>query len=379
MQLPAAQFPFRYDNFSYTIDIPYTSEKTLEEQLPSVETIVRDPMQTTDSVHYLLPNGDIQVDITVTAPNGENQAIYSLVFHFMKPTDATLVNILINDEELLGFLPLQTEYMYAHPYGSDSTAFFSATDVEALLSDPLATYTVTENEEGTIFIRVIAQDGNTEITYIIMQSIAKDNDCLLSAILLGDTQDSLRGFDPEVTFYTYYLREGATTTPLVEAIPHSENAEVSIREVAAGDTCMIIVTADDGSEMRYYIHFAISTISETLEPTANDVVIKRLPGTNQLFVGTIRKDVYFALFDQNGRVLFHQQIPTADPNDIQMVDDLEKGQRLNDIYDSRSGLIVDIELNQIYFYTFLYGDKTFMQMLKGDTAKKLKSGKIICQ
>ncbi|MBO7457113.1 MAG: hypothetical protein J6T71_04765 [Paludibacteraceae bacterium] len=379
VQLPAAQFPFRYDNFSYTIDIPYTSEKTLEEQLPSVETIVRDPMQTTDSVHYLLPNGDIQVDITVTAPNGENQAIYSLVFHFMKPTDATLVNILINDEELLGFLPLQTEYMYAHPYGSDSTAFFSATDVEALLSDPLATYTVTENEEGTIFIRVIAQDGNTEITYIIMQSIAKDNDCLLSAILLGDTQDSLRGFDPEVTFYTYYLREGATTTPLVEAIPHSENAEVSIREVAAGDTCMIIVTADDGSEMRYYIHFAISTISETLEPTANDVVIKRLPGTNQLFVGTIRKDVYFALFDQNGRVLFHQQIPTADPNDIQMVDDLEKGQRLNDIYDSRSGLIVDIELNQIYFYTFLYGDKTFMQMLKGDTAKKLKSGKIICQ
>ena len=379
VQLPAAQFPFRFDNFSYTIDIPYTAEKTLEEQLPSVETVVRDPMQTTDSVHYLLPNGDIQVDITVTAPNGENQAIYSLVFHFMKPTDATLVNILINDEELPGFMSLQTEYMYAHPYGSDSTAFFSATDVEALLSDPLATYTVTENEEGTIFIRVIAQDGNTEITYIIMQSIAKDNDCLLSAILLGDTQDSLRGFDPEVTFYTYYLREGATTTPLVEAIPHSENADVSIREVAAGDTCMIIVTADDGSEMRYYIHFAISAISETLEPTANDVVIKRLPGTNQLFVGTIRKDVYFALFDQNGRVLFHQQIPTADPNDIQMVDDLEKGQRLNDIYDSRSGLIIDIELNQIYFYTFLYGDKTFMQMLKGDTAKKLKSGKIICQ
>lgn len=379
VQLPAAQFPYRPDVYSYTIGIPYSADKTIEEQLPSVETVVRDPMQTTDSVHYLLPNGDIQVDITVTAPNGENQAIYSLVFHFMKPTDATLVNILINDEELPGFMSLQTEYMYAHPYGSDSTAFFSATDVEALLSDPLATYTVTENEEGTIFIRVIAQDGNTEITYIIMQSIAKDNDCLLSAILLGDTQDSLRGFDPEVTFYTYYLREGATTTPLVEAIPHSENADVSIREVAAGDTCMIIVTADDGSEMRYYIHFAISAISETLEPTANDVVIKRLPGTNQLFVGTIRKDVYFALFDQNGRVLFHQQVPTADPNDIQMVDDLEKGQRLNDIYDSRSGLIIDIELNQIYFYTFLYGDKTFMQMLKGDTAKKLKSGKIICQ
>ena len=248
-----------------------------------------------------------------------------------------------------------------------------------MLSDPLATYTVTENEEGTIFIRVIAQDGNTEITYIIMQSIAKDNDCLLSAILLGDTQDSLRGFDPEVTFYTYYLREGSTTTPLVEAIPHSENADVSIREVAAGDTCMIIVTAEDGTEMRYYIHFAISSIIETQEPTANDVVVKRLPGTNQLFVGTIRKDVYFALFDQNGRRLYYNQVPTADPNDAELVNDLITDERLNDVIDTRSGLIVDIEPNQIYFYTFLYGDKTIVQMLKGDTAKKLKSGKIICQ
>ena len=376
VQLPAAQFPFRYDKYSYTIDIPYSAEKPLEEQLPSVETIVRDPQQMTDSVHYLLPNGDIQVDITVTAPNGENQAIYSLVFHFLKPTDATLVNVLIKDEELVGFLPLQTEYMYAHPYGSDSTDFFSAADVQALLSDPLATYTITDNEEGTIFIRVVAQDGNTEITYTISQSIAKDNDCFLSAILLDG--DSISNFASDVTFYTYYLREGATA-PGVEAIPHSENAEVSVREVSAGDTCMIIVTADDGSEMHYYIHFAISSINETLEPTANDVVIKRLPGTNQLFVGTIRKDVHFALFDQNGRRLFYEKVPTADPNDVDLVEDLVTGERLNDVLNTGSGLIVDINPGQIYFYTFLYGDKTFMQMLKGDTAKRLVSGKIICQ
>ena len=376
VQLPAAQFPFRYDKYSYTIDIPYSAEKPLEEQLPSVETIVRDPQQMTDSVHYLLPNGDIQVDITVTAPNGENQAIYSLVFHFLKPTDATLVNVLIKDEELPGFLPLQTEYMYAHPYGSDSTDFFSAADIEALLSDPLATYTITENEEGTIFIRVVAQDGNTEITYTIMQSIAKDNDCLLSTILLDG--DTISNFASDITFYTYYLREGATA-PGVEAIPHSENAEVSVREVSAGDTCMIIVTADDGSEMHYYIHFAISSINENLEPTANDVVIKRLPGTNQLFVGTIRRDVHFALFDQNGRRLYYNKVPTADPNDVDLVEDLVTGERLNDVLNTGSGLIVDINPGQIYFYTFLYGDKTFMQMLKGDTAKRLVSGKIICQ
>ncbi len=376
-KFPAAQFPYRSDVYSYTIDIPYTADKPLYEQLPDIETVVYDPEQSVDTIYYMLPNGDIQVDVTVTAPNGENQAIYSLVFHFLKPTDATLVNILINDEELVDFLPLQTEYIYVHPYGSDSTAFFTADEVEALLSDSLATYTITGNDEGTIFIRVVAQDGTTEITYIIMQTIGKDNNCLLEDLTLDGV--TIEGFDSETTFYTYYLRAGATTTPAVDAIAESENATVSIREVSAGDTCLVTCIADDGSVMRYYIYFAISDIDETLEPTANDVVIKRLPGTNQLFVGTIRNDVYFLLMDQNGRNLFYEKIPTADPNDVQIVDDLENKQRLNDIVNSRSGLTIDIEQNRIYFYTFLYGDKTIIQMLKGDTAKKLKSGKLICQ
>ena len=376
-KFPAAQFPYRSDVYSYTINLPYTADKSLYEQLPEIETVVYDQEQSVDTIYYMLPNGDIQVDITVTAPNGENQAIYSLVFHFLKPTDATLVNILINDEELVDFLPLQTEYIYVHPYGSDSTAFFTADEVEALLSDSLATFTVTGNDEGTIFIRVVAQDGTTEITYIIMQTIGKDNNCLLEDLTLDGV--TIEGFDSEITFYTYYLRAGATTTPAVDAIAESENATVSIREVSAGDTCLVTCIADDGSVMRYYIYFAISDIDETLEPTANDVVIKRLPGTNQLFVGTIRNDVYFLLMDQNGRNLFYEKIPAADPNDVQIVDDLENKQRLNDIVNSRSGLTIDIEQNRIYFYTFLYGDKTIIQMLKGDTAKKLKSGKLICQ
>lgn len=375
--LPATQFPFRPEEFSYTINLSYSATMTISEQLPTIETVKYDALQKTDTTYYLLENGDVRVDITVTAPNGEDQAVYSLIFHFLKPTDATLVNILLKDEELAGFLPSQTEYTYVHPYGSDVTDFFTAADVEALLSDKLATYTITQNEEGTLFIRVVAQDGKTEITYIIMQIIGKDNNCLLSLITLDG--DTIEGFDSNVTFYTYYLREGATTTPVVDAIPESENAEVSIREVSAGDTCMIICTAADGSVMRYYVYFAISSINESLEPTGNDVVIKRLPGTNQLFVGTIRKDVYFLLMDENGRNLVYELIPTADPNDAQIVDDLELGARLNDITDSRSGLVIDVNPGQLYFYTFLYGDKTIIQMFKGDTSKKLKSGKIICQ
>ena len=371
-------YPFRPEIYSYTINIPYSADKPLEAQLPAIEPIVYDIQQTTDSVHHFMDNGDIRVDITVTAPDGENQAIYSLTFHFIKPSDATLVNILLKGTELPNFLPQVTEYTYAHPFGTTTADFFTPADVQAMLSDRLATFSITQNDEGTIFIRVVAQDGTTEITYAIMQTIAKDNDCLLSNIFIGEEEEPLKDFDPEVTFYTYYLREGSTTTPVVTAIRHADGDTIrDIRPVPAGDTCTILCRAEDGTTMRYYIHFAVSTISEAAEASGNDVIIKRLPNTNSIFVGTIRKDVHFVLFDQNGRILYNQLIPTANPNDIVMSGDLETVERLSDVVDTRSGLTIELNIEQIYFYTFLYGKKDFMQMVRGDRAKRLKSGKLI--
>lgn len=224
----------------------------------------------------------------------------------------------------------------------------------------------------------MAQDG-TENTYTITQSIAKDNDCFLSAILLEDEgrTDTIKGFDPEVTFYTYYLRAGATTTPNVEAIARSLNAVVDIRPASAGDTCLIICTADDQTEKRYYIYFAISTIDESAAATASDVIVKRVPGAAQLFVGTLRRDVHFALFDEAGRLLFYEQVPTADPNEVEIGIGEDGHERLNNITGTTHGLTIDIELGRVYFYTILYGDKNFIQMIKGDTAKRLRYGKFI--
>ncbi len=373
----ALTYPFRPEVFNYTINIPYSADKTLEEQLPAIEPVFYDEMQTMDTVHHLLENGDILIEITVTAPNGEDQKIYSLTFHFIKPSDAMLVNILIKGTELPNFLPQVTEYTYAHPYGSTTADYFTAADVQAMLSDRLATFAITESADGTIYIRVVAQDGTTENTYVIMQTVAQDSDCLLSDIFIGEAKEALKDFDPEVTFYTFYLREGSTTTPAVEAVAHSVNATVDIREVAAGDTCTIFCTAADGTVKRYYIHFAISSVKEAIEATSSDVILKRLPNSNTIFVGTIRKDVHFVLFDQNGRILFNKLVPPANPNDIVMTEDLETVERLGDIVNTRSGLTIDLNTEQIYFYTFLYGEKDFMQMVKGDQAKRLKSGKIV--
>lgn len=376
--LPSYQFPFIPEERRYTVNVPYESGKALVDQLPNIETVLYDPLQVTEVNNHELDDANVRVNVTVIAPNGEDEGQYEITFHFIKPSDANLTSILVKGTELEGFTASNTEYNYAHPYGSSEADYFTAEDVQAILSDPLATATVTANENGKIFITVVAQDG-TENTYTITQSIAKDNDCFLSAILLEDEgrKDTISGFDPEVTFYTYYLRAGATTTPNVDAIARSLNAVVDIRPASAGDTCLIICTADDQTEKRYYIHFAISTIDESAVATASDVIVKRVPRAAQLFVGTLRRDVHFALFDGAGRLLFYQQVPTADPNDVELGIGEDGHERLNNIVGTEHGLIVNIELGKVYFYTILYGEKNFIQMLKGDTAKRLRYGKII--
>lgn len=376
--LPSYQFPFIPEERRYTVNVPYESGKALVDQLPNIETILYDPLQVTQITNYELDDANVRMSVTVIAPNGEDEGQYEITFHFIKPSDANLTSILVKGTELEGFTASNTEYNYAHPYGSSEADYFTAEDVQAILSDPLATATVTADGNGKIFITVVAQDG-TENTYTISQSIAKDNDCFLSAILLEDegSTDTISGFDPEVTFYTYYLRAGATTTPNVDAIARSLNAVVDIRPASAGDTCLIICTADDQTEKRYYIHFAISTIDESAVATASDVIVKRVPGAAQLFVGTLRRDVHFALFDGAGRLLFYEQVPTADPNDVELGIGEDGHERLNNIVGTEHGLIVNIELGKVYFYTILYGEKNFIQMLKGDTAKRLRYGKII--
>ena len=374
-------FDFNPDQFDYTIVMPYDSLN--RDILPRVDYILGDPMQSVWKEETKLNDKQTMVTLHVIAENDEYGAEYNLIFEFTRNNDTKAKDIKIHGEELPGFDPNKIDYEYKHPYGSDSTAFYKAEDVEVMLNDIAANYTVSVDEDGAISIVVTAQDGVSQTTYTIVQSIALDGDNFLQAILLNVaaedgsvTVDTLRGFDPEITFYTYLLPAGSTATPVVEGLARSINAEVSVKAAAAGDTCIIICTAQDLAERRYFVYFKNSDINVAQEPTANDVVAKCL-SNSELFVGTIRKDVYFALFDEQGHLLFYKQIPNADPNDAIIVNDLDNKEVLTDIINSRSGLVINIIPGKIYFYTFIYGDKTLMQRLAGNKAKKLKSGKLI--
>ncbi len=362
-RLPSSEFPYRPEVYSYIVNVPYDSKKELISLIPSIEPEFYEEEQTADTTVYYLPDGDIQIDITVTAANEEDQAIYSIIFHFVKPADATLASLTIKGEELIDFHPTKTEYVYAHPYGTDPADYFTIDEVKYVLSDSLAVDTMYMDESGVINIVVVAQDGRTSITYLISQITAEDGDNALAWITIDG--DTIPGFDPEVLFYTYYVFE--SDMPSLNAEPRSENADVDKGRVSAGDTTTIICTAADGSERYYYVYFAITTVNPGDEATSGDVLIKRVPGAMQLAAYTVRQGVSIALYDQYGHLLYNERVPVANPNDTEIVEDSDKKEFLNDVDGFNSGLIIDVLPGQPYFYCFYYNGKM-----------KLASGKIMC-
>ncbi len=362
-QLPSSEFPYRPEVYSYIVNIPYAANKPLAELLPSITPEFYDEEQTADIQNHDLPNGDIQSDVIVTAPNGEDQAIYSITFHLLRPTDATLVSISFNGEEFADFRPSKTEYIYAHPYGTDPADYFTQDAIAYILSDSLATDTIYTDEQGLINIVVTAQDGRTSMTYLISQTTAKDGDNALAFIKVNG--DTIKGFDPETTFYTYYVF--STDVPTLDVEARSENASVDKGRIKAGDTCTIVCTAADGAERNYYVHFALTTVDPGVKATKSDVLLKRVPGSRQYVAYAVRQGVSFALFDQNGHLLLMERVPVANPNDAEVMTDSEKKEFLNDVTNTGSGLLIDVLPGQPYFYTFFYEEK-----------EKLDSGKIMC-
>ncbi|MGN0227188.1 MAG: hypothetical protein ACI4AI_03890 [Paludibacteraceae bacterium] len=354
------EFRFRSDEYDYQIFLPFG-----EDSIPAISWVLQDSLQTVpDSLQMdTTALGDIIVTLTVVAPNKEDEMSYVLVFTFGKNGDNDLLALYVDTTLVEGFDSRITEYTYVHPFGSDSTAFLGIDRVHYILSDSLATDTAYIDEQGVITVIVRAQNGDEKV-YIITQEIALDGDNTLRHITLDG--ETIRGFDPAITFYTHLLVDGAMP-PALDALAQSPNASVNWRDVQAGDTCIITVTAQDKEERKYYVHFAISTINDGLDATVNDVLVKVISPT-QLFVATIRKNVSFALYNQGGNLLYYNDVPVANPNDVDVYLDAQSKDVLNDVTDADSGRIIDIHPGQIYFYSFYLGGK-----------QKIKSDKLIVQ
>lgn len=371
-QFPYDRFEFATDSFDYVIVMPYDSTET-EFIVPEMKIVKIDPFQTVtvDTIHKE-DKDVIELNIHVLAPNGEDEKLYTLDFQFMRNNDAALTDLYFvhnyTDTVRFDFKSNKMDYAYKHPFGSDSSLFYLKEEIRFVLSDTLATAKVEEDEDGVFTVTVTAQDGTTQNVYSIVQSIAEDPENRLRMIVLDG--DSLKGFSPDTTFYVYTLMNGAQAIPTdIEAIPMSENVQdISITRNPVGDTTLIFCTAQNGEDRVYKILFRASYINDGVPATENDVFIRRRG--MQLFVSTIRRNVAFALFDRNGRLLYQSEVPTADPNSFEAAIDAWNKDILLDVDDKaypNAGLWVDVNPNQIYFYTFS----------TANFKHKIKSGKMI--
>lgn len=349
---------FESAHYDYAVTIPYG-----QTQLPTITAVKAEDEQLVElSEPVKLPTGEQIVTILVTAANGIDQCAYTITFSFAKNNDASLIAIYVRGKLLEGFRSDSVEYTLEYPVGSTIADFAGLSEITYTLSDGQAHAETSMDNAGTVLIAVTAQDGSVE-TYLIHQIVLTDTDNTVRMIYLDDAE--FAEFDPEQDFYIYYIIEGLTA-PKVSAEAASQYADISVKEASVGDTCIISCTSQSGETRRYYIWFAQSELNDALTPTANDVLVKRLSGSTQILVGTLRKDVSFGLYDMYGHRIALEKVPVADPNDVEMVTEANGQERLLNITDLRSGTILTLDPNTIYFYVFFHSEK-----------QRIVSGKLI--
>ena len=376
-QLAYDLFAFQSKLYDYTIEMPYVPGDTTY-ALPDITVEKADSLQTVVIETETLKKTEKIVTVRVIAPNGEDEAEYKLFFDFLRNDDAFLTEIkmAVNDSTfalIKGFKSNTYSYIYEHPYGSDSSQFISSANVKEKIayvkSDPLAADSIYVEANGTIRIVVTAQDEKTQSMYSIQQKIGKDTVDFIKMIYLDG--EELAGFRPDSMNYVYKLRNGSGSCPEITAVAMSGNAEVSITQKSVNETSFVICQSDRDKNTENYrtyrIYFEESTVNDGLTATERDVFIRRVAGACQLFVATIRKDVTFILYDQTGRMVNKVMILDAEPNAIKVEQDgFDQDVLLNVDVDPNAGVLVDINPNQIYFYSFVKG-----------RGKIITSGKII--
>lgn len=354
---------FEPDSMDYIFDIPYDADRDTTRHMHIVPVPAEEGQTImVDSARY----GDqFAVIITVTAPNDDAIRQYSLIYSYRKNPDAALKNLWLGGDSLEGFLSDTLEYYIEFPVGTDSTEYYTPEKVTYLCSDPLAKVNIKMDQSFTIYIVVTAQDTTSTRTYVIHQTTMQSDDNFLADLIIDEV--SYREFDPNRLDYTYYVPTGSTAAPLVEAIPRDPRAIVSIMPNGIDSVTIITCVAENGKKRTYTILFTNSDVDNNISPKATDVIVKRIHGTSKILVASLRKKVAFGLFDHAGRLVHYEEgIEPADPNDAIMAVDANGREVLVDVASEKSGTVIELNTNQIYFYVFFEAGE-----------KRISSGKLI--
>lgn len=354
---------FNPDSVDYRFDVPYSADRDTSAQIVVVP-VPAENGQVVD-VTYARYGELFSVKIDVTAPDEETHNTYSLIYSYRKNPDASLKALALGGKALENFKSDTLEYFIEFPVGTDSTQYYTPEKVEYELSDPMAKVNVKMDQSFTLYIVVTAQDTTSTRTYVLHQTTVKSDDNYVAKLFIDGVE--YRDFDPEVLDYVYYVPAGVDAAPLVEAVARDSFAMISIMPNGIDSLTIITCVAQNGKKRTYTILFTNSDIDDNATPQPRDVLVKRLFGTNKILIASLRKKVSFGLFDQAGRMVHYiETVEPANPNDVIIAVDGNGQEVLTDVASEASGTVVELNTNQIYFYTFFEAGK-----------KKIASGKLI--
>ena len=223
---------FDSDTYKYDVVLPYGTT-----HLPEVSATTTDPAATLQ-IH--VDEARMHATVTVIAEN-KDQKMYAIYFTIAKNTDATLSGIFADGELLENFDELTFDYTLNIPFGAPLPG------LTATATDPNAQVTIRVIDAMHYTILVVAEDGQTTLTYTVtFVQLPSTNSNLLNIFIDGNP---LEGFSPTDYEYAITLPHGA---PLPEVTWQVADAEQVVEAAWGGQTIRLTVTAGDKTNVSEY-------------------------------------------------------------------------------------------------------------------------------
>lgn len=174
-------------------------------------------------------------------------------------TDASLANILLNEQPFTDYDPSLTPFTpmnsyYTIPLASNQTM----PDVRALLNDPDQTMTINTSKQDTVEITVIAPDGVHQNTYVLFFKKQYSSNVALNKLEAGETPITLV---PGQYDYTFALNVGEKEPRGITFELQDYDLQSSENELVEGMNWSVDIIAEDGTRQTYTVHF-VETLSQ---------------------------------------------------------------------------------------------------------------------
>lgn len=360
-----------------TIDfLPTTYEYhlTLAEgvTLPVIHAVTKEGQST--EAHTV---SETEQQVIVTAESG-NTNVYRIIYTRNKSTNALLTDIKVGGTSIADFDVNTFDYTYTLAWRTKVVPC-----VQPVGSHPDQVITTYHSSiDGTTTIHVVAADGTTSQDYSIHFPVTKSSNVALEYIEI-DHESATIVYDPNVTEYTIQLPYGETSAPLVlyKASEPEQTIEYTSRPL--GQTSEITVTAEDGSQRTYKLHFqptyasqanllkALSIVetNATLDVQATSQTIALPYGTRTMTVNYTKTFAEQTVWVQPGGVtaptiitvksnrpgeedVIYTLTPAVDTQDPAVLTDIKvNGTTIEGFDANRFSYIVNISQNPIIQYT----------------------------